>query len=494
MNVKIMFVLFTLSMSWLSGHAQKEGNIWCFPDHVGIDFNDTANLIIFNSAIGPNFGNPLQNQSTLADSSGNLFCYTSATTFAFNGLYVFDRNHNVMPNGSRLQGHPIFSSLVLPCPGVDSLICILHIGRDSISTNNFRLFYSQVNKNLNSGFGDVTIRDSLIYYGEITNNKLAATKHANGRDWWIFTYDYSTGDYIYFILTPYSISYMGMQSIGSHGGDLYYGKLVFSNDGTKMMGVGDNGHIDVFDFDRCSGLLSNYRDIGEHLSSEAYQYANAAFSPNGNIIYVSPFNLAKNFYQFNLNAPNITASKILLNTYADTGVVQWTTYEEHNLAPDGKIYIPKTNNYGLNSQTAFTQHLDVIENPDVVGTGCNYVVNGFDLGNHYVQGALPNMAYFGLGAMTGSICDSLTGIKDVTKIKNGVEVFPNPSSGVFSLKLKDVNDKIISIEVEDILSNRVLFTKYFSSTFNLSPYSAGIYVLRVQTQKKKTFAAKVVKQ
>ncbi len=492
---RLTFLLFILSMSWLSGHAQKEGNIWCFPDHSGINFNDTSNLITFSSAIGPNFGSPLQNQSTIADSSGNLFCYTSATTFAFNGLYVFDRNHNVMPNGSRLQGHPTFSSLLLPFPGIDSLICLLHFGRDSINTNYFRLLFSIINKNLNSGFGDVIIRDSLIYYGQLTSDKLAAVKHANGRDWWVFTYDYNSGSYVYFILTPNGVSHIGTQNIGSNANDLFYGKLLFSNDGTKMMGVGDIGHIDVFDFDRCSGLLSNYRDIGEHLSSEAYQYANAAFSPNGNIIYVSPFNLTKNFYQFNLNAPNITASKILLNTYPDTGMVQWTTYQWHNLAPDGKIYIPITTNYqGPNTNTFFTQHLDVIEYPDSVGAACHYIRQSFDLGGHFVGGCLPNMPYYGLNAMTGSICDSLTGLKSICETENGTEVFPNPSSGIFSLRLKEVNDKIVLVSVSNVLGNEVFRSKNIFYSIDISNKATGVYFVKVLTQKKENFSVKLIKQ
>ena len=478
-------------MSRLSGHAQKEGNIWCFPDHIGIDFNDTSNITTFTSSIGTNAN---VNQSTIADSNGNLFCYAAGIDYYFNGLYIFDRNHNMMPHGGRLQGHPVFSSLLLPYPGVDSLICLFHFGRDSVNTNYWRLFHSIIDKNLNSGLGDILTRDSVLYYGRLSDFKLASVKHANGRDWWVFIYDRDLG-YVSFLLTPYGILQHGIQQIGSNGGSLFFGKLVFSNDGSKMMAVSTFGNIDVFDFDRCSGQLSNFRDIGEHLTSEAYQYFSAAFSPSGNLIYVSPDNLTKNFYQFDLNAPNITTSKVLLNSYPDTGLTQWNTYNWHNLAPDGKIYIPIVSNYqGPNIDNITTQHLDVIEYPDSVGTACHYIRQAFSLGSHHAAACLPNMPYYGLGAITGSICDSLTGTKILSEMKNGIDVFPNPSSGVFSLRLKEVNDKIISTEVEDILGNRVLFTKYFSSTFDLSPYSAGIYVLRVQTQKKKTFAAKVVKQ
>src|SRR5437868_13937008 len=109
-----------------------------------------------------------------------------------------------------------------------------------------------------------------------------------------------------------------------------------------MMDVSDSGYVDVFDFDRCTGQLSNYLDIGEHVLTEATGYYSAAFSPNGNIIYVSPFYYTKVFYQWNLDAGTITDirnSKTLLNQYPDTGIVTSNTYFWHNLAPDGKIYI-----------------------------------------------------------------------------------------------------------------------------------------------------------
>ena len=266
-----------------------------------------------------------------------------------------------------------------------------------------------------------------------------------------------------------------------------------------MLAVGAYGHVDVFDFDRCTGLLSNYLDIGEHTITEETSYANSAFSPNGNVIYVSPFYPTKVFYQWDLNAGTVTDirnSKTLINQYPDTGLVLYTQYACHNLAPDGKIYIPLQNAHGINSQTIYTSHLDVIENPDVPGTGCNYVRQGFDLGNRHVTGCLPNMAYFGLGPVIGSICDSLTGIKKQNEILNGIEVFPNPSSGIFYLRLKNVlqsNDRIVSVTVTDIIGSEILNQKSFSSTLDISSKSSGIYFVRVKTQKGKVFVAKIIK-
>ncbi|MCX6292244.1 MAG: T9SS type A sorting domain-containing protein [Bacteroidetes bacterium] len=152
----------------------------------------------------------------------------------------------------------------------------------------------------------------------------------------------------------------------------------------------------------------------------------------------------------------------------------------------------------MNSDTYFTHHLDVIEYPDSVGLGCNYIQNGFDLGSHFVAGYLPNMAYFGLGAETGSICDSLRiGINELNAEKNGLQVFPNPTTGIFNLKLKDENDRVISVRVEDIFGKMVFKTTASFKTIteiDLKTFSPGLYFVYVQTEKKKFLTAKIIKE
>jgi hypothetical protein len=289
---------------------------------------------------------------------------------------------------------------------------------------------------------------------------------------------------------------MGDQNIGFNNGYLYYGKLIFSNDGTKMLAVAPDGIINLFDFDRCTGLLSNYRDIGEHINSPLYSYESAAFSPNGNVIYVSTnYNTTKNIYQWNLLDTNIQSSKTLINHYPDTGLVQWNTYGWHNLAPDGKIYVPVTANYqGPNQNNVTTQYLDAIDYPDSVGLACHYRRQAFYLGGHFAGSYLPNMAYFGLGPVTGSICDSLSiGINENER-KNGLEVYPNPSNGYFYFKLKDATDKVVSISLKNVMGREIYSAKNNSSSIDATTFPPGIYIAKVFTQKKKLFTVKVVKQ
>ncbi len=489
---KLIFLLSILCIR-INGYAQNEGNNWVFPDQCGIRFNGVS-AVPFSSAIAPNVGLPLLNQTSISDTNGDMFCYAAATSWYWSSLHVFDRNNNVMPNGSTLAGHTNFASLLLPYPDRDSLICLFHLCLDSTNLNQDILFYSLIDKNANSGLGDVILRDSVLYNSSypLSQHKLAACKHANGRDWWIFIADLNLG-YVSFLLTPNGISFNNVQFVGSFSDSLELGKMIFSNDGTKMVSVCPAGILDVFDFDRCTGQLGNFRDVGEHLTPMPYQYFSVSFSPNGNLVYASAWNTVKVFYQWDLTAGNIQASKTLLCQYPDTGMITDYTYFWHNLGPDGKIYIPMANNYFAGGNNYITQHLDVIEFPDTPGIGCNYVRQGFDLGGRRVTGCLPNMPFYGLGSMNGSPCDSL--VSDILEISATISkelsVFPNPFTSKFTWQLHN-SEKIEQVFISDITRRNIkhLSPNLSDAELNLTP---GVYILSVKT-KTKTYNTKLVCQ
>ncbi len=88
------------------------------------------------------------------------------------------------------------------------------------------------------------------------NEKLTATRHANGRDWWIITQaqDVDT-TYRKLLITPQGIQGPFLQKIGP--GDharRFFGQMVFSLDGSTLAAASANSTIDIFDFDRCTGM------------------------------------------------------------------------------------------------------------------------------------------------------------------------------------------------------------------------------------------------
>ena len=84
-------------------------------------------------------------------------------------------------------------------------------------------------------------------------------------------------------------------------------------------------------------------------------------------------------FQFDLSASDIPASKLnLYNGPLYPGQLQ--------LGPDGKIYLSILN------QTK----LSVINNPDIIGLGCNFQLNAIDLGGKISELGLPsfNQSFF----------------------------------------------------------------------------------------------------
>ncbi|MBK7969787.1 MAG: hypothetical protein IPK08_13065 [Bacteroidetes bacterium] len=63
-----------------------------------------------------------------------------------------------------------------------------------------------------------------------------------------------------------------------------------SKDGNKFLVVDYRGLIEVFDFDRCTGLLYNAITIeAERIALPVPKYTGCAFSLSGRYIYVSRF-------------------------------------------------------------------------------------------------------------------------------------------------------------------------------------------------------------
>jgi hypothetical protein len=260
----------------------------------------------------------------------------------------------------------------------------------------------------NGGLGKVLSKNNLLL-GDFVNEKMNATKHANGRDWWLLLMSTNT-DQLYhkFLITPDGIQGPFDQSIGSMDNpNKFYGQTIFSKDGNRFVAASENSVIDVYDFDRCSGDLYNYQQAGEGIYSDPNRYFGCSISPNGNVLYTSlVWYEYKNVYQYDLTASNILASKQLIYSYPDTGQLQSVSFGQHLLGPDDRIYITKGNGInGTNSDTYSTHHLDVILNPDQLGSGCSYSSNYFDLGGGRTVQGLPTMINYNLGAVAGSVCD-----------------------------------------------------------------------------------------
>lgn len=85
----------------------------------------------------------------------------------------------------------------------------------------------------------------------------------------------------------------------------------------------------------------------------------------------------------------------------------------------------------------------------------------------------------GMATITQSV-DACTGLTGINSNELVLQIFPNPSSGVFNLKVSTE----MSIEVFDILGNSVLEAKLQAGDYklSLSEYSKGMYIVKCTSQ------------
>ncbi|MBL7805770.1 MAG: PKD domain-containing protein, partial [Saprospiraceae bacterium] len=246
--------------------------------------------------------------------------------------------------------------------------------------------------NANQGAGKVIEKNKLIMTGCFQT--ACANRHANGRDWWLLIGDNKVDTFYRFLVTPDSLLGPWVQAIENPSIDSFYfcGWANFSPDGSKFVINGCRSGVSVYDFDRCTGLLSNLR-FAPRLEWE-YTWG-AAFSPNSRFLYVDTED-SRHLDQFDLLAPDLSASQTTVAVW-DGYLTPWqggTVFGPSCLGPDGKIYIG-THGYA-----------HIIEHPNLPGTSCNVIQRSIE---SPAAGQLftPNYPNYRLGPLDDSSCDTL---------------------------------------------------------------------------------------
>jgi hypothetical protein len=259
--------------------------------------------------------------------------------------------------------------------------------------------HSRIDIEFNGGIGQVYDKNELIVYDSLATGELTACKHANGRDWWILI-PRADRSIIYSILvTPFSVQIVDTITT-NYPMDNGLGQSVFSPNGEHYIrvnlvnGLEGEDYLDIFDFDRCTGQLSNHRQASVGLYAWA---GGVAVSPSSQYLYVSHYN---HVYQYDLWAEDIFATKDTVATY--DGYTEWgfftSRFFQAQLAPDGKIYL--NNSSGVKT-------LHVINQPDVHGEACHLAQHAIQLPNNNAA-TLANHPNYRLGPLDGSPCDTLS--------------------------------------------------------------------------------------
>ncbi|MBI1226319.1 MAG: T9SS type A sorting domain-containing protein [Bacteroidetes bacterium] len=372
--------------------------------------------------------------ASISDENGDLLFYS-------NGCDIKDKNHNIMPNGSGLNPGIIADDfcpnngyitdgglIILPTPRDSNKFYIFHQGTEVFNTSPYiridKLYYTVVDMSLNNGLGDVISKNNKILSYEDNGNTfyeyIHAVRHANNTDWWVLTLSEGGDTYYKVLLDENGVSVVDSQFIGDEMTTNGGGQIAFSPDGTKFAKYDFMDQLMLFDFDRSTGLLSNYQQMD--IDTNELAFCGLAFSPNSKRLYLST---QTKLWQLDLEAPDILASKTLVGEW-DGFVYEFFSllfpvyFQRMQLGPDCRIYM---------TSHGPVAYMHVINDPNELGTACNFVQRGLTLPCS-VNYSIPNFPNYRLG--TGyPVCDS-----SIVYVSSGqvptppvpeVRVWPNPA-------------------------------------------------------------------
>ena len=336
MKFKLFFLL-TLYTS--IAFSQQEASNWYFGNYAGIKFHpDGSVTALTDGKLSTNEG-----CASLSNANGDLLFYTDGTT-------VWNKNHQVMQNGSGLMGNwsSTQSATIVPKPGSTNLYYVFTLDYE-INPNGFR--YSIIDINLDGGLGGVTIEKNILIYTP-SDEKISIVKHKNGNDFWVVTHGWNSNTFYSYLLSSSGLSSSPVASnagVVVSGTKDVWGYMKISPNGSKLAMAHVFTGCELFDFDNATGVVSNPKII--YTVRGAY---GVEFSPNGEVLYVSNFSANPHIImQYDLKSNPIAGITL-------TDSVPSIMACALQLGPNGKIYI-----------AGRSDKLGVINNPNSLGTGCN---------------------------------------------------------------------------------------------------------------------------
>jgi len=253
--MKCLYFLILLSVfKWSNAQDYRRTENWYFGDKAGLSFATNPPTPLIDGAM-----NTVEGCATISDTAGNLLFYT-------NGVTAWNKNHQVMQNGTGLMGHESStqSSLIVPQPGNDSLYFLFTTDGAGLFQKVFQ--YTTVNIYENAGLGKVVSKNNVLV--DLVCEKLTATHHVNGKDIWVLVHGFPNDSFYAYLINEHGlINCPIISKTGSvHGIPNQLGEITrFDAQGAMKFNIKGNllavsvfglNKIEVFGFDNNSGGLS----------------------------------------------------------------------------------------------------------------------------------------------------------------------------------------------------------------------------------------------
>jgi len=348
--------------------AQKEGAVWYFGQHAGLDFKGQYPKPLVDGQI-----NSMEGVASISDPAGNLIFYTDGQT-------VYTGNHQILTNGTGLFGNNTAtqSSIIVPWPNHPGKYYLFTVGKvGTLSNPGKGLYYSVLDLNTNQA-------DPVnVLLLQTCTEKITAIRHDNGVDWWILAHEIDTSVFQEFLLSntlvqrvPQVIGLKHQVDRDNPNDKGACGYLKSSPDGSFVaLAIEGFKIFEVFKYDNKTGAFPIDPAPIQLKSESAY---GVEFSPANNYLYGTN-RVDGTIYRWKLDNflkdPVDTSREIIFSDpVLKCGALQ--------LALNGKIYV------AFNNQS----YLGVINAPDL--DSCNFVLKGASL--HDYATSFSGISGFGL--------------------------------------------------------------------------------------------------
>ncbi len=439
--------------------TQNEARIWYFGEGAGLKFDESSDLPLVlkdGEMIAP------EGCCSISDFEGNLLFYS-------NGATIWNKAHRIMKNGYGLSGsiYSTQSVIILPKPADPNLYYVFTINSDD---EKIGLQYSIVDISLDDGFGEVTEKNIPVL--SPVAEKINATRHKNGRDFWIVTHELHSNRFAAFLITKQGLeknpvfSSVGLTYSGNRS--ITMGSLKFSPDGNKIVcGVFSKFTFELFDFNNETGEIYNPISIPTNESLNAY---GCEFSPDMKKLYTTSFDSFVRLYQYDLSAGN--ANEIINSAILIAEIDAINVLGALQLAPDNKIYIAINKSF----------YLGVIEKPNEYGLNCSFNPRGVFLNNKICRLGLPNVIYDyynpEVPAITVSLPDTSANVGEIISIPLKLQNFNRQlPKGLFSYFATIVFDSRL-LEIKEIKGAIITENKIINSKRHITIKSDNLELVK----------------
>ncbi len=322
---------------------------WCFGLEMGLDFR-SGSPRLFRPQI-----RAIEGGASICDAN------TGALLFYTDGVTVWNRNHQVMSNGTGLMGHlsTTQSSLIVPHPADPDLYYLFTADAGPYGLRLAGIHYSIVDMRGDGGLG--TVGQKNIPLLKEATEKLVGIYHCDANSIWVLAHELGSDRFFAWEVTAAGLNttpvISAIGNIHSSANDLSStGYLKASPNGHYLASVNTQlNKAEIFQFNSGTGVVT--AKLGE-----VDAYYGASFSPNSKYLYTTLGDSLQSEYkifQYTMlpgNSKEISETQVVVATVEALPLENVIISGALQIAPDRAIYV-----------TASTGLIGRIVNPDLPG-------------------------------------------------------------------------------------------------------------------------------